>query len=31
MVEDGMVNLEKVETLVNVANALIKLVSTEDF
>ena len=31
MVEDNKVKLEKVETLVNVANALTKLMSTEKF
>ena len=31
MVEDGKVKLEKVETLVNVADALTKPVSTEKF
>lgn len=30
MVEDGKVNSEKVDTLVNVADALTKLVSTEE-
>jgi len=31
MVEDGKVNLEKVDTLKNVADALTKLVGTEKF
>ena len=31
MVKDDRVKLEKVETLVNVADALTKLVSTEKF
>lgn len=31
MVEDGKVNLEKVDTLVNVVDALMKLVSMEKF
>ena len=31
MVEDGKVKLEKVETLVNVVDALTKLMSTEKF
>ena len=31
MVEDGNVKLEKVETLVNVADALTKPMSTEKF
>ena len=31
MVEDGKVNLEKVDTIKNVADALMKLVGTEKF
>lgn len=31
MIEDGKVKMEKVETLVNVVDALTKLVSTEKF